>query len=454
MLQKLFIVLSIFLFFVPPVFATTTSTQTRSVNIDGTVQGQNGAATGTNGGSWESDETRATSTGGADFYLTWDNNNLYVGWVGGIKGQQHIIWIDTDPQPVPTDGAGSISTFNYGNITATLPFSGNFFVNVQDAYNEYRTNTTGTWSGGTSGALTVSASATTNDIEAVIPWNTITNGNGKPSSVYFLSYINDPAGNGNTGAVYANAPSSNTNTGGGNQTFAHYFGQNVNGGVDPFGTVDNSLAVELVSLNADAANGYIDLTWTTESENDNLGFIVLRSENRDDGYRRIAGYSEVAALRGAGSASYRHDYAYKDYSAVMGNRYWYKIVDVDYSGGRTEHGPVSAALEEAPGVLRTSMTVPQRFSLKANYPNPFNTSTVIPFEIARTGDKNPHVKLEIYDIVGKRIAVLLDGVLTPGHYTLRWSGRSNSGLAMPSGVYIYRLSAPGFTRFRRMMLVK
>ncbi len=436
------------LIFTAITWATTTSPVARAVNIDGTIQGQNGAATGTNSGSWETDETRATSTGGVDFYLTWDDNNLYIGWVGGSKTQQHILWIDTDPQPVPTNGTGSTATFNYGNVTATLPFSGNFFVNIQDAYNEYRTNTTGTWSLGTSGALTVSASGTTDDIEAVIPWNTITNGNGRPSSVYFLSYINDPNGGGGTGFVYGDAPSANTNSGGGNQTFTHYFGQTVGGGLDPFGTVDNSLAVELVAFKADVNAGTVDLSWATESESGNLGFIVLRSGREDAGYRTIASYTDTPELRGAGSASFRHVYAYTDHGVLPGNTYWYKVVDVDYSGKRTEHGPLKVRVTGTNG--QTAAGLPTEFNLLANYPNPFNPSTVIPFDVAR----DAHVSIVVFDILGKKVAELVNKDFAAGHYTVRWNGHTQSGQMAPSGIYMYRLTTPGFSQVRQMMLVK
>ncbi len=417
----------------------TTVSGVRNVSVNGTIQGENGAANGSNGASWENDEVQSTSTGGVDFYLTWDDNNLYVGWVGGSKSQQHIVWIDTDPQPTPTDGSGSVNTFDYGNITATLPFTGNFFVNIQDTYNEYRTNTGGTWSGGTSGALTVSASGTTDDIEAVIPWNTITNGNGRPGSIYFFSYINDPAGGGGTGFVYGNAPSQNTNSGGGNQTFSHYFGQTVTGGVNPFGTVDASLAVELSAFTVVWNGRYVELNWTTESELNNAGYIIYRRRTGRQEFEKIADFRTVPGLRGAGNSSQPHVYHYADSALISAGTYEYRLADVDYTG-RTDFSR-SVRVE-----VTTGGADPSSIVLYPNYPNPFNPATTIAYYL-RNDDV---VHINIYDLNGRKVRTLFSGYRSAGEHSLVFNAQ---GLA--SGVYIYRLlTEKGVVRSRRMLLIR
>ncbi len=429
----------------------TTVSGTRALNIDGTVQGQNGAVNGTNGASWESDEQQATSTAGVDFYLTWDDTNLYIAWVGGNKAQQHILWIDTDPQPTPTDGSGSTATFAYGNVTATLPFTGNFFVNIQDNYNEYRNHIGGSWSGGTSGALTVAASGTTDDIEAVIPWNTITSGNGKPSSIYFLSYINDPAGGNNTGYVYGNAPSSNTNAGGGNQTFAHYFGQNVQSGVNPFGTVDASLAVELLSFTARFTGGAVELQWQTASERNNLGFMLERRESGQASFTRIADYRNHPALAGAGNSSSRSDYRFTDTKVAGHRQYEYRLTDVDYSGVRTSYPVIRVETGEV-GSEGADHGIPASFFLAQNSPNPFNPSTRIIWGIP--ADYRGAASVTIHDMRGRLVRVLHAGAAEAGTYNLEWNGRDESGNTVSSGVYIIRLQTDVYQASRRMLLLK
>ena len=88
---------------------------------------------------------------------------------------------------------------------------------------------------------------------------------------------------------------------------------------------------------------------------------------------------------------------------------------------------------------------PVNFALLPNYPNPFNPDTRISFTVPRTGD----VTLEVFNLLGQRVALLQQGVLAPGSYTRNFDG---SGLA--SGTYLCRMSAPGYTQTRKLVLVK
>ena len=96
-------------------------------------------------------------------------------------------------------------------------------------------------------------------------------------------------------------------------------------------------------------------------------------------------------------------------------------------------------------ILQIGNTVPSSFSLHQNYPNPFNPSTKIKFGIP----KGALVKLKIYDILGREVAVLVNEKLTAGIYEYDWNAS-----ALPSGVYFYRLEAGEFTESKRMVLVK
>lgn len=97
------------------------------------------------------------------------------------------------------------------------------------------------------------------------------------------------------------------------------------------------------------------------------------------------------------------------------------------------------------GITPISSEIPQRFNLEQNYPNPFNPVTNIKFDIAKAGN----VKLIVYDITGKEVAVLYKGELNPGSYKYEFDA---TGLA--SGIYFYRLEASSFTAIKKMILVK
>jgi len=91
-----------------------------------------------------------------------------------------------------------------------------------------------------------------------------------------------------------------------------------------------------------------------------------------------------------------------------------------------------------------------RNALLPNRPNPFNPSTRIEFELARAGQ----ARIRVFDVSGRRVATLLDGNLAAGWHTAFWSGRDDGGRPVASGVYLYRVEAAGFTRTRKMALLK
>lgn len=101
--------------------------------------------------------------------------------------------------------------------------------------------------------------------------------------------------------------------------------------------------------------------------------------------------------------------------------------------------------ETATAVEQTSDAVPESFVLHPNYPNPFNPATTIPFDIAQA----THVTLTIIDMLGREVATLVDGPVTPGRYETTWETDR-----MPSGVYLSRLEANGQVSTRRLVLLK
>lgn len=89
--------------------------------------------------------------------------------------------------------------------------------------------------------------------------------------------------------------------------------------------------------------------------------------------------------------------------------------------------------------------LPVDFSLNQNYPNPFNPTTQINFDLPEAGE----VQLVIYDLTGRAVQTLINNTLSPGTHQITFDASQLS-----SGVYLYRLSTPGFTATRKMMLVK
>ena len=98
---------------------------------------------------------------------------------------------------------------------------------------------------------------------------------------------------------------------------------------------------------------------------------------------------------------------------------------------------------------------PKETQLLANYPNPFNPETWIPYQLAKSAD----VQLTIYDIKGEVVHRFSLGHQTAGYYTDRtkaayWEGRNDNGESVASGVYFYHLSAGNYSATRRMLVLK
>jgi M6 family metalloprotease-like protein len=93
---------------------------------------------------------------------------------------------------------------------------------------------------------------------------------------------------------------------------------------------------------------------------------------------------------------------------------------------------------------------PRDFALKQNYPNPFNPVTTIPFDIR----ERVHVTLEIYNIRGQVVRTLVDETLDARSYGIPWNGRNDTGQAVSTGVYFYKLVAGDFQDVRKLVLMK
>jgi hypothetical protein len=93
--------------------------------------------------------------------------------------------------------------------------------------------------------------------------------------------------------------------------------------------------------------------------------------------------------------------------------------------------------------------LPDRIAMLPAYPNPFNPSTTIPLEI----DQARQVYLAIYDVLGRQVETLVDGVMTAGLHDINWNGQS-SGIAVGSGIYFAVLRADGDYQVSKLVLLK
>ena len=102
------------------------------------------------------------------------------------------------------------------------------------------------------------------------------------------------------------------------------------------------------------------------------------------------------------------------------------------------------------GIESVTEEIPTRFALKQNYPNPFNPETIIEFALP----VGQTVTLEIYNILGQRVRILITGFRKAGTHTVAWNGADDRNADVPSGVYFYRLNAGIFAGTNKMTLIR
>ena len=94
--------------------------------------------------------------------------------------------------------------------------------------------------------------------------------------------------------------------------------------------------------------------------------------------------------------------------------------------------------------------LPTVFAVGDNYPNPFNPTTTIRYQLPEAAP----VRLVIYDVLGRRVRTLLSEAKTPGYHQVIWDGRNDAGTPVGSGIYLYRFQAGDYVAVRKMTLLK
>ncbi len=139
------------------------------------------------------------------------------------------------------------------------------------------------------------------------------------------------------------------------------------------------------------------------------------------------------------------------YNVTAGTHDFYAVIQnyVEYEGDGITSIYGSLTVEFFPQTIedirQLSDNIPSKLSLNQNYPNPFNASTVIGFGLSNT----TQVNLDIFDILGNKVASLVNQEMPAGYYQITWQAGDVS-----SGLYFYRLSANGINETKRMLLIK
>ncbi|HET6463366.1 MAG TPA: T9SS type A sorting domain-containing protein, partial [Candidatus Krumholzibacteria bacterium] len=169
-----------------------------------------------------------------------------------------------------------------------------------------------------------------------------------------------------------------------------------------------------------------NLSWNKSSATDFDYFSVYGSNSNSFGAATLIDYTVSPAL---------------DVTATNYPYYW--VTATDFSGN--EGRPARA--NKTTGVGDTSL--PHVLSVSA-YPNPFNPETTVRYTLPARG----HVRIDIYDLRGERVATLVDRDQDAGAFTVNWRGRDDHGTSVGSGVYFAKLSSGAAVRTYKLTLLK
>jgi hypothetical protein len=215
-----------------------------------------------------------------------------------------------------------------------------------------------------------------------------------------------------------------------------WISSDISGGGTYTNPADQSLPVQMSGMEGESTVEGIRLTWETSSEVNNAGFHVWRSNAEDGEYERIT----TSLIAGQGNSSAGAVYHFTDGNYEGNATYYYRIEQVDASGGSEMFGAIKV----------TALFIPTEYALSQNYPNPFNPSTTFTYDVPEVSE----VTIKVYNLLGKEVRTLYSKQQMPGRYTQTWDGTDNTGRNLASGSYFLVLAAGEITRIHKILLLR
>ncbi len=208
---------------------------------------------------------------------------------------------------------------------------------------------------------------------------------------------------------------------------------------------DAPMPVELSSFNAlQNESDFAEIQWITQSETEQSGFNILKSESENNDEAVKVNSSIIAAANTASGS----EYSFTDVDVDFDNTYYYWLESVSLDNNVKLYGPVSITIsrdkgDNVPDAEYTDM-------ISAVYPNPFNPETNIDFSIKTTGN----VTLEVYNLKGQRVKTLVDDSVEAGDHSVIWHGDTDSGNSAATGVYFIKLRTNEYQQTKKVMMIK
>ena len=357
-------------------------------------------------------------------------------WVGALVGHQRT--------------SSSVSRcYSTGTVTGTEGYIGglvgqNYYSTITDSYSRVIVDSKSTAGGlcGNNNSGTIIRCFSTGTVDGdffIMGLSWSSSGSSVVNSFWDTETSGILTSNGGTGKTTAEMMTESTFTDAG----WDFTGESANGNDDtwsidgstndgyPFLTTNQPpeipTPITLTSFTATPVNGTVELAWETASETNNANFVIYRND--------VA----IASLAGAGTTSEPHTYSYVDDTVIPGVTYTYVLADVDYANEETKYTDNAITVSVANDLVETD------FVVGAAYPNPFNPSVTINYQLSNINE----VKAYVYDLNGTLMLELLNKTVPAGDHSLTWHASD-----MPSGVYILKMLSGNVASSQKLVLMK
>jgi uncharacterized delta-60 repeat protein len=208
----------------------------------------------------------------------------------------------------------------------------------------------------------------------------------------------------------------------------------------------NSSGVQQWLSRYNGIGAYVDLAYSLAL--DNSGNVYVTGSSVDTGtnydYATIK-YNSSGTQQWVAIYSGQGNYDDAAYSIVVDGSGSVYLTGTSWRGYGTDYDYATIKYSQPIGIKKISKDIPDKFSLSQNYPNPFNPSTIINYQLPKSGD----VKLIIYDAIGRELKTLVNEQQNAGSYRVEFDGSDFS-----SGIYFYKLSGGDFVETKKMILLK
>jgi len=195
--------------------------------------------------------------------------------------------------------------------------------------------------------------------------------------------------------------------------------------------LDVLTAVKLESFEgAFAKNGTVELHWTVADASQVVRYVLERQEE-DGAWVQVARIPQKSGDSGT--------FHYADAPPAGQGRCVYRLKAVEASGEQHELGKITVEIP-----------LPRQFRLYPVYPNPFNPTTTVRFDVPKPGQ----VQIRVFDLQGRLVRTLFNGRLQPGYHRFHWLARDERGQSVPSGTYLIVATWPGGRNVQKVVLLK